>query len=142
MRSYEWLRAAIDVLERYGWCQGAVARDAAGNSVNVLSPDRRLNPAAVAYSAYGAIMRAGMEARTPPAEPPLMWDMLRHQAEVRGVRGSWEHGHPIHMINDQPGQTKQWIIDYLAAAADDCEASIQSLDQAISAKMAKNGGNS
>ncbi len=102
MLAEEWLAAAYELVER-GWCQGAAARDASGDSVE---PDR---PAARCWSATGAltcVWRAsgvgdelGLGA--------LQFANLALTAAVNDVPNLW---------NDMPERRKHDVLDAFARA--------------------------
>ncbi len=71
------LREAAKVIEA-GWSVGAAARDAAGNQVPLFVGERSaVNPAAVSFSLYGAIVKAGRRG----AANGQLWHVLLLLAE-------------------------------------------------------------
>jgi hypothetical protein len=102
MLAEEWLAAAFELVER-GWCQGAAARDAFGDSVE---PDR---PAARSWSATGALTcvwrRSGVGDE--PGLGALQFANLALSAAVNDVPHVW---------NDMPQRRKEDVLDAFARA--------------------------
>lgn len=113
----EVLRDARQIINTYDWCQRANARDAAGRSCRVLSPD------AVAFSLYGAVMRSA-KAGDVDLQQTSLFQHLTAVSERALQRLGWTntvHQHPVHAINDYPGIDKQAILDVIEEAAQECD---------------------
>jgi predicted Fe-S protein YdhL (DUF1289 family) len=91
------LRLAADYI-RYGWCQGAHARDAQGRVCN------RYESEAVAWSLVGAVQRAAIERRS---EVGALYSALQEQAGE----------HNLHAWNDARNRTQAEVLEVLHKAA-------------------------
>lgn len=121
----ELLRAASAIIEA-GWSQGANARDGAGHEVPLYggtTSRASINPAAVAFSLYGAVCKATSEAGV-VTRLPLVWDVLYRLAWAANDHpsGGTNYVHPVLQFNDAQGRTKEDVMGLLELAAQDCEA--------------------
>jgi hypothetical protein len=102
MLAEEWLAAAYELVER-GWCQGAAARDAAGDSVE---PD---SAAARSWSATGALTCVWRRSDVGDelGLGALQFANLALSAAANRVPKLW---------NDMPERRKQDVLDAFARA--------------------------
>lgn len=92
------LERAADLLEEFGWCQGAAARDEAGKSI-VGTWER-----AVSFCHNGAIYRAACDLGVSSSLFDGRWERLIGDSDA-------------HLWNDVPGRTKQEVVARLRDAA-------------------------
>lgn len=129
------IRKAAQVLRADGWCKTAEgetapvhARDAADRPVTLYSETAgdtskgRINPAAVKFSAYGAIAKVIAQAGGGVAQSGLLWDTLTRLArtEMGGeahAAGGNNFVHPLFGYNDAPDRTAEHVIAFLETAA-------------------------
>ena len=147
MKSYELLRAAATLILEGGWAPGKRdqlidAADVDGNSVPLMvtgstetgraSP----NPAAVRFSAYGAIVAALHQGGGRLEDPAAMWALLAKRAsEINGVaHGGNNFVHPLHQLNATEGMTAEKVLDFLGYCANEMEGvnrAIETVSRAI-----------
>lgn len=139
MNASETIRKARDIIAESGWCQGTHARDAAGNGVPLFAHEARsgVNPSAVSFSIYGAIVKAAEG--QPQTEARLMWNALQQMAESHGslVTGGTNFLHPVMGYNEQPGRTVDEVIEFLTLCAEHCERGPKAPDGTIIISMAE-----
>lgn len=120
MKPSEVVVKAIDVLNAYGWCQGAAARDRQGNDIRLYEVSAagdgrtRINQAAASFSIYGAIAKAMQEAGEAVPQAGLMWDTLHSLAKV--IPSTVDHIHPVVAFNENMDRTKDEVIGFLQDA--------------------------
>jgi hypothetical protein len=134
MKAHEVLRAAADVV-RAGWSEGgAAARDADGNEVPLYghavggSSRVGVNPAAVRFSAYGAVAKvlagpgAGVNAG-------LMWGRLSDAARATSPSrpGGTNYLHPLVQFNADPERTADDVARLLLEVANAMEREAEAL---------------
>lgn len=93
-------RRAADLLEEFGWCQGAFARDPSG------SPYFARDKEAVAFCARGALIRAGLALGLASNWADLAQAQITEQisAAIFCRLDEW---------NDDPGRTKAEVVALL-----------------------------
>ena len=123
MSSADVLRAAAEIVGK-GWTTVGAAEDAAGNTIplygGTLGDTARagINPAAVKFSMYGAIVKA-MYDSPPPEGMNLAWKVLADTIIDRGaVTGGTNHLHPILLFNAAPDRTAAEVQALLLEVAD------------------------
>lgn len=125
MLAHQVLRAAATIIEKGGWSQEALCRDASGRPVPLFRGDNAkagVNPSAVSFSLYAAICKAVHEGGT-VQRMPLIWDVLyRHASQATDVpHGGENYVHPVMQFNETAGRTKEDVLALLEIAAQDCE---------------------
>lgn len=93
------LNRAADLLEEFGWCQQAEARNYKGVGGDALDPD------VARFCIYGALRRAGIDLGAPRYFGWDCWDAMG----LEGAPGPW---------NDEPGRTKAEVVAALRSAAE------------------------
>lgn len=125
MTPKEALEAAAEIVEA-GWSQGAACRDEAGNQLALFVGERSVvNPAGVAFSAYGAVCKAvsgGGWGSAGVSDPGLMWHVLYTVAKGDSPPGGTNYVHPVIGFNEAEGRTKAEVVDLLRRAAAEVEA--------------------
>jgi hypothetical protein len=137
MQPYELIRHAADLIRAQGWSQGGAARDVTGEIVQLLDVGRagdsrvRVNPRAVSFSIYGALVKA-QELYGEPTQVGLMWDTLMRLAREAGdvADGGTNYVHPVIQYNETEGRTVDEVLALLERAAAATEAQINPADQA------------
>lgn len=120
MTPKEALEAAAEIVDA-GWSQGAACRDEAGNQLALFVGERSVvNPAGVAFSAYGAVCKAVSGGRV--SDPGLMWHVLYTTAKGDSPPGGTNYVHPVIGFNEAEGRTKAEVVDLLRRAAAEVEA--------------------
>jgi hypothetical protein len=130
MQSQELIRAAAAVIRNGGWSQGTAARDAMGNEVPLFGGTRGdasragVNPEAVSFSIYGALVKAMGAAGSGVADPGMMWETLRRMSGVEhGVpAGGLNHVHSVITYNDGADRTVEQVLSFLETCALTIEA--------------------
>ena len=88
----EELQATRDFIHKNGWTQRAIARDKNGKSINMSSPN------ACSFCLGGAMIKIGAD------------EAYRFLTQLLSKRGS-----TIPHFNDEPGRTKEDILNFLDA---------------------------
>lgn len=106
---YEVLEKAAWIIETYGWCQRANARDSNNHACRVTHGD------AQTFSLYGAVLKAmgGDDKALQHSEP--MWRTLTETAKAACPQ--YNGVHPVMEINDLDGQSQAAIVKCLKDAA-------------------------
>jgi hypothetical protein len=98
------LSRAADLLEEFGWCQGALARDENGAAIgNAVMPACVVDPHAISFCYEGALRRAAFDFSGDP-DGDLYED-------------AWYAGAGDPSWNDKPGRTKSEVVTALREAA-------------------------
>jgi hypothetical protein len=136
MKSYELLRAAATLILEGGWISGIDAAaqaidaaDAEGNPVPLMvtgsteTGRAAPNPAAVKFSAYGAIVKALHDGGGRLEDPAAMWTLLaKRAAEINEVPGGGDNFvHPLRQLNANRAQTVDSVVAFLDATANEME---------------------
>jgi hypothetical protein len=130
MLSHEVLRAAANIV-RAGWSEGGVAaRDASGREVDLYAraiggmSQSRINPAAVKFSAYGAICKVLSSPSAAGTPTGAIWTVTRDLSRAKSpVRpGGNNYLHPLVQFNADDERTAEDVIELLEAAAAQLEA--------------------
>jgi hypothetical protein len=129
MLAHQILRKAAAVVEA-GWSEGgAAARDAEGNEVPLYghaaggTSRAGINPAAVRFSAYGAVAKVLASPQAGNSASGPMWLRLAYLAKERSPArpGGSNYLHPLVQFNADEGRTAQDVVDLLLAAAAELE---------------------
>jgi hypothetical protein len=130
MQPYELIRRAAEIIRTGGWATGQdetgnaiAALDASGEPVRLLDASTggesrvRVNRKAVAFSAYGALVKA-QELHGEPPSVGLMWDTLYRLARELGAtpEGGVNFVHPIIQYNAAEGRTKEEVLAFAIEA--------------------------
>jgi hypothetical protein len=131
MEAYELVRAVRQNFETPGsWSQsepGAAvvmhARDHAGNPISLFHVSSEgtsrasVNPAAVSFSIYGALVKA-QETHGACVHLALLWDTLQKMAaqETGAAHGGTNYVHPLIQYNEAPGRTREQVVAFLERA--------------------------
>ena len=133
MQPQEVLRSAVEIIRKTGLCKEGNAADANGHEVNLYAPsiagDSRatINPNAVSFSIYGAIVKAMADGGEPVARVGLMWDCL-HKLAVGldiGAPGGTNYVHPVLLFNAHEDVDADRACDLLEKAAAEMEATMK-----------------
>lgn len=125
MLAHEILREAATIIEAGGWSQAVHARDATGRAVGLYNTSggtsrAAVNPAAVSFSIYGAIVKAASQGG-PGVNLSAVWptihELARAKNEVRA--GGNNHLHAVMAFNEAVGRTKDEVLAFLLEAADE-----------------------
>jgi hypothetical protein len=124
MGSQEILRLAAKTV-RESWCQRAEARDANGVSVPVFATGSSetgragINPRAVAFSAYAAIIKAQYELRE--SLTTADWDLIHARAARQHGKplGGSNYVHPLVQLNEDEDRSAGFMATFLEACADE-----------------------
>lgn len=142
MKSFELLRAAATLILEGGWAAGVngmIPIDAADNEGNPIplyvtgsteTGRAAPNPAAVRFSAYGAIVTALHRGGGRLEDPAAMWALLAKRAsEINKVaHGGDNFVHPLHQLNATKGMTAEKVLDFLGYCATEMESVSRTLD--------------
>jgi hypothetical protein len=129
MLAHEVLRAAAETV-RAGWSEGgAAARDAEGREVPLYAPAvggtsrAGINPAAVRFSAYGAIAKALAAPGSGAVSHARIWGRLSDAARAKSpVRpGGTNFMHPLVQFNADEERTAEDVAGLLLEVADAME---------------------
>jgi hypothetical protein len=115
-----------------GWCQGAIKDDAFHQSrdhdhqpvrlFKGFADKAILNPDAVQFTAYAAIVKVLADRDTHPEQLDLMWntlfDMALAEPSVVHLGGAGNYAHPLIAFNEVPGRQADEVINFLDAVAD------------------------
>lgn len=128
MMAHEILRAAAKLVET-GWSKGCDARDATGRQVPLFTGSARasVNPAAVYFSPYAAIVKVAQGGIIPQA----IWVILASLASSRtGSPGGRNHVHPLQGLNELEDVTHREVIEILTVAADELDPAMIAVTEA------------
>lgn len=130
MLSHEVIRAAASLIRAGGHSQGCNARDAYGREVPLYTTGSgengraSINPAAVAFSMYGAV--AAVIHRN-PSNPSVIWPVLdtaaRKAMEGRAATGGSNYLHPLILLNEHMDTDKDAAVGFLEGVASTLETS-------------------
>jgi hypothetical protein len=135
MQAQELIRAAAEVIRSGGWSQGDHARDMLGRGVPLFggtggeSARAQINPDAVAFSIYGALVKAAAVNRA--NVPPALWVLLVEQAAKelseatpgpKAVPGGTNHLNALILYNEHMDRTEAEVLSFLETAALTIEA--------------------
>lgn len=115
MKSYELIEDAALLIERTGWTQGALSRDAKGGRLSI--PGYNGDPPAACYCAYGAMCRVSWDYRDTlpmPSERVAANRMI--DVAITALNGA--DGYSLAGFNDAHGRTAPEVLAMMRGAAD------------------------